>query len=114
MPEQEREPEPERVPELEPGQINAALAHVVRQLRVGVEMTSRDVYLAARLTESAYERLEYNDRGFSAEQIRAIARVHGMRGSELLAMAEKAIENGEVPEVPRSVKAWRQLLGFDS
>jgi hypothetical protein len=114
MPEQEREPEPERVPELEPGQINAALAHVIRQLRVGAEMTSRDVYQAARMTHAAYERLEYNDRGFSAEQIRAIAWVHGLWGSELTEMAEKAIMRGEVPEVPRTVAAWRKTLGFDS
>ncbi|MFI6368892.1 helix-turn-helix domain-containing protein [Nocardia sp. NPDC050630] len=93
--------------------LTAALAFVIRRRRVKKQQSAKDVYGPAGLGKSVYERLEENVRGFSAEQIRAIARVHGMKAWELMQEAEDALDNDEVPPKPPSVAAWRKAFGFD-
>ena len=95
----------------EADQLYAALAHVIRHWRLDAGISQQAAYLAAGLTKNTYIRLEDSDGVFSAGQLAAIAAVYQRQGSELLSEAERLVDAGEIPQLPRSVREWRRRFG---
>ncbi|AHH20750.1 helix-turn-helix domain-containing protein [Nocardia nova SH22a] len=93
-------------------EIYRTLAWVILKWRLDAEKTQEQVYRAADLAKNVYDRLEDNDRPFSAAQIRAIARVYGRSGKDLYAAAEDLLGVPNLPELPKSVRKWKRDRWF--
>lgn len=79
---------------------NAALAEEIRRERAGRDLLQDQVFEAAGMSRSAYEKIENNKPGAkrSVAQVRAIAEALGLSLTELVSRAEVRAESG-VPQV---------------
>ncbi|KZM70787.1 helix-turn-helix domain-containing protein [Nocardia terpenica] len=93
-------------------ELNAAVAYVIKRLRLEAGLTAEDVYLATGLSRNAYNRLEWDERTCNIEQLHAIASIYGLRASDLLHEAEDLVKQGAVPELPPNITALRKALGL--
>lgn len=79
------------------GELNWALSREVADRREDLGLSQKEVARRAGLALNVFQRLEYDERTMSAEQMDAVALALETTGEELFAAAKKRVKDGVYP-----------------
>ncbi|WP_280411685.1 helix-turn-helix domain-containing protein [Nocardia asiatica] len=79
------------------GELNWALSREVADRRKQLRLSQKEVARRAGLRPNVFQRLEYDERAMSVEQMDAVATALETTGDELFAAAKKRVKDGVYP-----------------